>query len=150
MHRYILIVLLFLSSIPLLLSEEIVSLDILFEKYECNEEEFELINPDFSSNSDFKKFKTIITEKCMEGVNFAHKYTIVTWGCGTNCQYTVLVDRTNGKIYDGITSTYGVNFRIDSQLIVVNDATNISESSTPIDTTRYYVINEGVLEEIIP
>ncbi|MFA7325993.1 MAG: hypothetical protein WC121_04960 [Candidatus Kapaibacterium sp.] len=143
-------VLLIVSSMAILHSKEIVSLDILFEKYECIISDFKLVKPDFNQYPEFKKFKTRMSKACEEGVNFANIYTIVTWGCGTNCQNSILVDRTNGKIYDGITSTYGVNFRIDSQLIVVNDATNVSESSTPLDTTRYYVINEGELEEIIP
>ncbi len=144
------IVLILLSSITLLNSKETVSNEILFEKYECIETDFKLVEPDFSSNSDYKKFKTIVTEKCKEGINFADKYTVVTWGCGINCQVSILVDRTNGKIYDRITSTYGVNFKIESRLIIVNDASYISENSTPLDTTKYYIVNEGELEKIIP
>ena len=150
MNKFIinLIVFLLLLSIAQLHSEHNVSHDILFEKYSCIVEEFTLVDPDFNSNKEFEKFRTAISIQCKNGVNFANKYTIVTWGCGTNCQYSVLVDRTNVKIYDGVTSTYGVNYTLESNLLIVNEY--IPESENPLDTTRYYIVNDGILQEIKP
>ena len=33
--------------------------------------------------------------------------------------------------------------------MIVNDASYISESSTQLDTTRYYIVNEGKLDGLI-
>ena len=124
--------------------------DVLFEKYECISTNFPLNEPDFESNKDYKRFKTIINEKCKEGINFANRYTIVTWGCGTNCQYSILVDRKDGKIYDGVASTYGLTYKQRSRVLIVNDPKNFPEDGTPLDTTRYYLVDNGTLEEINP
>lgn len=79
-----------------------------------------LINPDFSTNPDAKRFITTIEEKCSKGINFAGHYTLVIWGCGTACQSGVIVDRKTGKIYDGYHSYLGSSFKKDSRLLVKN------------------------------
>lgn len=152
MNKYIinLIVFLLLSSITLLNSKETVSNEILFEKYECIISDFKLVKPNFNQYPEFKKFKTRISKACEEGVNFANKYTVVTWGCGTNCQYSLLVDRTNGKIFKGISSTYGLKYKKGSTLLIVNIPEYMPEEDIPLDTTRYYIVDEGFLKEIIP
>ncbi|SFC94520.1 hypothetical protein SAMN04487907_1211 [Zunongwangia mangrovi] len=79
-----------------------------------------LVEPDFESYPWAKRFITRITDGCKNGINFAGKYTLIIWGCGSPCQGGAIVDRTNGKIYNGYFSTYGSEFRIDSKLIIFN------------------------------
>lgn len=81
----------------------------------------ELRDPNFESNPNYKKFITRITNECKEGVNFAGHYTMVTWGCGSPCQRGVVVDRKTGEIFDGLETTYGIEFKKDSRLVVKNE-----------------------------
>lgn len=79
-----------------------------------------LANPDFSTNPDAKAFITRIKEACANGINFAGHYTLVSWGCGTACQSSVVVDRITGRIFDGCVTALGSQFKKDSNLIIKN------------------------------
>ncbi|PVW11503.1 hypothetical protein [Marixanthomonas spongiae] len=82
----------------------------------------ELVEPDFEKFPWAKRNITRIKEECKNGINFAGKYTLVIWGCGSPCQSGVIVDRTNGKIYNDYFSTYGSEYKKDSSLIIFNSA----------------------------
>ena len=58
------------------------------------------------------------------GVNFAGKYSIAKWGCGTGCQNGAIVDADTGHIYllQGI-MVNGYETRKDSRLLVQNPIT---------------------------
>jgi hypothetical protein len=47
-------------------------------------------------------FRTRIREGAKEGPNFAGKYTIASWGCGSGCVSFVVVDAHTGKVYDNV------------------------------------------------
>ena len=79
-----------------------------------------LAEPNFTTNPEAKMFVTRITEGCKEGVNFGGHYTIIYWGCGTSCQYGVIVDRKTGHIYNEYQSSLGSEFKKDSNLIILN------------------------------
>lgn len=81
-----------------------------------------LVEPDFNNYPWAKRYITTITNECKNGINFAGKYTLVIWGCGSPCQAGAIVDRTNGKIYDGYFSAYDSEFKKDSKLIITNSA----------------------------
>lgn len=79
-----------------------------------------LAAPDFKSNPETKMFVTRITEGCKQGVNFAGHYTLIYWGCGTSCQYGVVVNRKTGEIFDGYQSSLGSEFKKESKRIIIN------------------------------
>ncbi|AGC78370.1 hypothetical protein DDD_3243 [Nonlabens dokdonensis DSW-6] len=91
-----------------------------FNYYKSSVFKGKLAEPDFNSNPAAKRFITRINEECKKGINFAGKYTLVIWGCGTSCQNGVIVNRINGEIYDGYSSTLGSKFKKDSKLILFN------------------------------
>jgi hypothetical protein len=91
-----------------------------FDKYEVPVYDGKLVDPDFASNPDAKMFKTRITEGCKNGINFAGHSTLIYWGCGTSCQYGVVVNRKTGKIIDGYQSSLGSEFKKDSEFIILN------------------------------
>ncbi|MFI2743324.1 hypothetical protein ACG2LH_11325 [Zhouia sp. PK063] len=91
-----------------------------FEDYKVTVFKGALADPDFSSNTDAKMFKTRIVEGCQDGINFAGHYTLVLWGCGTSCQSFVIVDRKTGKIYNGFTTTLGLSYQDNSAMLVKN------------------------------
>ncbi len=80
----------------------------------------ELADPDFSTNPNSKRFITRIKNECAKGINFAGKYTLVSWGCGSSCQSGVIIDRKTGKIFGGYGTSLGSEFRKDSKLIIKN------------------------------
>ncbi|MGE5364214.1 MAG: hypothetical protein ACM3SM_08795 [Bacteroidota bacterium] len=88
------------------------------------------ISVDWNSNADAKRFRTRIKETCeQEKVNFAGHYCFVSWGCGTECQVSVVVDALTGKVYNGPMATLGYKFKADSRMIIVN---------FPEDPSGYY------------
>lgn len=44
-------------------------------------------------------FRTMIRTQAREGPNFAGHYTVVTWGCGTDCREFAVVDARTGRVY---------------------------------------------------
>ncbi len=59
------------------------------------------------------------------GINFAGKYSIAEWGCGSGCQDGVIVDADSGRIYrlPGVPMVNGHEARKDSRLFVQNPLT---------------------------
>lgn len=81
-----------------------------------------------SSNPLAKEYRTAISTAYGRGVNFGGHYTFVEWGCGTECQFSVLVDVNTGIVYDGTDGSLGYEFRKNSRMIIVN----------PPDSTGFY------------
>ncbi len=77
------------------------------------------------------QFRTVLRKGAQKGPNFAGHYTVVEWGCGSNCVVFAVVDAVNGKVYDSgmpsVNDEYpcGLLYRIESRLFVVE------KSSTP-------------------
>lgn len=55
---------------------------------------------DFSSWPEAGTFYTRITDVVATGANFAGHFTIVHWGCGTDCVGYAVVDTSSGEIID--------------------------------------------------
>jgi hypothetical protein len=46
-----------------------------------------------------EKYRTMFRDEASEGPNFAGKYRVVRWGCGSGCIEWAVVDLNSGKIY---------------------------------------------------
>ena len=44
-------------------------------------------------------FRTNLRNAAKEGVNFAGRYVLTGWGCGTNCSQWAIIDGSTGKVY---------------------------------------------------
>ena len=79
-----------------------------------------------------QRFRTVITEGAKKGPNFAGRYTVVSWGCGTACAQFAIVDAKNGKVFDPPFSTVsfesdksqffqqsGIHYQLTSSLLVI-------------------------------
>ena len=105
----------------------------------------------FAANPQAKAFYTRITEGAAQGPNFAGKYTVIEWGCGTSCQSLVIVDAQTGAIVEyGLPSSYGVEYRLDSNLFVVNPPQTFSTLPVIPDwlKTEYFDIKSGYLKPL--
>ena len=65
-------------------------------------------------------YRTRIREGAALGPNFAGAMTVVTWGCGTGCQGSALVDARSGTAIDLGMTAAGLAYRLDSRLLVLN------------------------------
>lgn len=46
------------------------------------------------------EFRTVIRHGAKKGPNFAGHYTVVEWGCGSNCVVYAVIDAITGAVYD--------------------------------------------------
>ena len=84
---------------------------------------------DFSSHPIAERFHEKITETVgRQGLNFAGRYSLVSWSCGKDCQNVAIVDLKTGAVYTGPAATNGYAFQKRSRLLVVN----------PPDRNGYY------------
>jgi predicted transport protein len=104
----------------------------LFEDFQAVpvQKKVKKISVDWNSNADAKRFRTRIKETCeKENVNFAGHYCFVSWGCGSECQASVVVDALTGKVYSGPMASLGYKFKANSRMIIANP---------PEDPSGYY------------
>jgi hypothetical protein len=94
---------------------------------------------DLASHATARRFRTMLTRGAAEGPNFAGRYTVVTWGCGTMCQQLMVVDAQSGRVFDGLEASLGFEYRLESRLLVVNPAEAVRENPCPTCTTRYHL-----------
>ena len=123
----------------------------------------QLAKPNFRTDQSAKTFITRIQDGCKEmGVNFAGHYTIVEWGCGTQCLNFAIVDRISGKIIfsqfqsDTIEGHFGIDYRIDSRMIIMETEAFSEYSGYEMGYRRFdfwrqpvvYEMEDGRLKQI--
>ena len=76
---------------------------------------------DLRSAPGAREYRTVLTENARRGPNFAGRYTVVEWGCGSPCVQFAIIDAPTGRIllYQP-DSTYmrSTMYRLDSRLLV--------------------------------
>ena len=99
----------------------------MFEEYPAKTVSIQEISKvDWASHPDAKIFRTRLREAIGQKPDFAGHYKVATWGCGTMCQTTALIDARDGKVYFApFTSLPGVEHRANSRLLVENPAAEV-------------------------
>ena len=111
-------------------------------------------------------YRTRLREGAAEGPNFADRYTVVYWGCGTGCAQIAIVDAKTGLVYwppleeadipvpeEGEYARgyeYGEGYRKDSRLLVLTRAHYDGRGSYTayfylFDRGRFRLLREAVL-----
>lgn len=105
---------------------------------------------DFGSDKEAKRFRTRIKKAVKNGPNFADKYNVVEWGCGSSCTAGVIVNVKTGKIIEWISGCGESAFRVNSKLLVSNPG--VSEGLIPgypaACETYFYLMNNDKLKEV--
>jgi hypothetical protein len=98
----------------------------------------------YSSHKWARQYRTVITESYKEkGLNFGGHYCFAYWGCGSNCQISVLIDSRTGIVYEGPDSGNGYIFRKDSRLLIADPPDSAGfYSRNNRGEPRVYVWNE--------
>jgi hypothetical protein len=93
--RIVLLVTLFMActSIGFAQSEPTLS------QYQVKVEKIKNVRVNLNSHRNAKMFRTNLRNAAKEGVNFAGHYILTTWGCGTNCSQSAIIDARNGRVY---------------------------------------------------
>ncbi len=104
-----------------------------FTQYAAKVENIKDVKVNLKSNKDARRFRTNLRNAAKEGVNFAGHYILTTWGCGTNCSMSAIIDARNGKVFfpgelegtifgfcDLPADTEPIVYKADSRLLVLN------------------------------
>lgn len=87
-------------------------------------------------------YRTRISEAAkVASADFGGSYLIAEWGCGTECQTGAIIRGRTGEAYPLPTSEWGIDYRPDSMLLIVNPLQNVEEMGYVPSwlTTKYYV-----------
>jgi hypothetical protein len=55
--------------------------------------------PNLRSHKDARLFRTALRNAAKEGVNFAGRYVLTTWGCGSSCTVGAIIDGRTGEVF---------------------------------------------------
>lgn len=95
-------------------------------------------------------FRTNLREALKEGVNFAGRFIIATWGCGTSCGDSGIIDAKTGNVFfptelGGVSMGMGelsegepLEYRKNSRLLIINGYLGGNESSSAKYGIWYY------------
>ncbi len=70
-----------------------------FTQYAAKVEKTRNVKVNLKSHKNARNFRTNLRNAAKEGVNFAGHYILTTWGCGTNCTVSAIIDARNGKVF---------------------------------------------------
>jgi hypothetical protein len=81
---------------------------------------------DFASHPDAELFGDALRAAVGEPADFAGRFRVVLVGCGTTCEAALVLDAASGRVLAGPTAEFGVAYRLDSRLLVVNPAERVT------------------------
>jgi hypothetical protein len=70
-----------------------------FTQYAAKVENIKNARVNLKSHKNANMFRTNLRNAAKEGVNFAGHYILTTWGCGTNCSQSAIIDARNGRVF---------------------------------------------------
>lgn len=117
---------------------------------------------DLHSNPTARMYRTVIRHEMSQGANFAGRYRVAIWSCGSSCAQFALVNLSTGKVLtvNGVDSVSGVHlgaddflpgtnsdawgfrFKRSSRLLVLVGTINEDDSK---EGAFYYVLNREQL-----
>lgn len=115
----------------------------------------EIRNPrlDLKSHPVGRTFPTVLRRGVRQnGVNFAGRFSLVEWGCGSDCRWFAIIDLRNGRIYreSSFVLLRGAQYRADSALFVANPRYPGADNFLADVPTSYWVWQNGALSCLYP
>lgn len=104
---------------------------------------------DLNSNPYAREYRTRLRQAAKCSPDFAGRYTVASWGCGSNCQAFMLIDSRTGAVIDGPGkegADRGADFRLDSALFIENPASDgiaYRDDPTMDVPVSYYELRNG-------
>jgi hypothetical protein len=83
------------------------------------------------------EFRSALSQALEGGVNFAGRYTVATWGCGTSCQRHAVIDTATGRVVAfGLESELGISHTPRSKVLILNPKESFPK---PGETNMSYI-----------
>lgn len=85
-----------------------------------------------------REFRTVLRNGAKKGPNFAGHFTVVEWGCGSNCIAMAVVDAITGVVYDqnmpqmNQSGICGAQYKLTSTLFVVETSDKPNGDCEPV------------------
>lgn len=70
-----------------------------FKQYTVKVQSAKNVRINLKSHKNANTYRTNLRNAAKEKVNFAGHYILTTWGCGTNCTQSALIDSRNGDVF---------------------------------------------------
>ena len=70
-----------------------------FTQYAAKVDKIRNAKVNLKSHKNANLFRTNLRNAAKEGVNFAGHYILATWGCGTNCSQSAIIDARSGQVF---------------------------------------------------
>ena len=114
-----------------------------------------------------RMFRTRLTDASKQSPNFAGHYRFATWGCGSECISGAIIDLETGRVFAPPLATEnggamyfsvcqsayensGVDFRVNSRLLILRCGLNYSERlKTNVPDAYYFVWDGQQFKEIL-
>jgi hypothetical protein len=81
-----------------------------------------------ASAAEARRFRTVLRDGAAGPPDFAGRYRVVEWGCGSPCHTFAIVESANGRVFmPGIAAMAGIAYRPDSRLLVVEPPEDVSD-----------------------
>lgn len=72
---------------------------LTFKQYAVPVENLKNIKVNLQSNKNAKTYRTNLRNAAKGKVNFAGHFILTTWGCGTNCSQSAIIDARDGRVF---------------------------------------------------
>ena len=99
--------------------------------------------PDVETSAAARRFRTVIARGYTGRPDFAGRFQVLSWGCGSNCHMFAFVDTKTGKVtFAPAAAALGAEYRMDSKLFILDPKPMIQENGADLYETAYYVWND--------
>ena len=123
-----------------------------FRQYPAKVERATARSIDFrNSDPGARSFRTRLTDGLRRGVNFAGRYILVGWGCGTGCSSAAVIDGRTGRVYfpkqiggiatgiaNGDYVEESVRYRKNSRLLIISGVPEAQLDGPELPDRDYY------------
>lgn len=72
---------------------------ITFKQYAVKAENLKNVKVNLASHRNANTYRTNLRNAAKEKVNFAGHFILTTWGCGTNCTQSAIIDARSGSVF---------------------------------------------------
>lgn len=117
---------------------------------------------DLTSHENARSYHTRLQEGFKAPADFAQKYVVVIFGCGSSCQVNWIINKETGKVLDVFGSTFGAGYKKGSALVIADPVPDRQPDMSEehfrqymqsykgmVGGPRYYVVENDKLKLIL-
>lgn len=118
-----------------------------FARYSAKVQAVKAKEVNLKSHKNARMFRTNLRNALKEGVNFGGSFVLASWGCGTSCLHSAIIDGKTGNVFfpkelEGSSFGFGelsdkedsLEFKKTSRLLIINGYTGVDNEK---DNRKY-------------